>query len=133
MHALFASAFSVNPDTSHDVLAVYIKSTPAQGGLPTDPQRIDVPVRFWPSSPYLALAVIFGSLLGFGLRLLIPEADPTGGAAAPVPAPVPNQRRLPTWTRDLLLSFATAIIVEIVGLILFNPPNTPAIVYGFAL
>jgi hypothetical protein len=133
LYALFESAFSVNPNLSHDVLAVYISSTPGQGGQPTLPQRIEVPVRFTPSFIYLVLAVILGSLIGFGVRLLIPVPDSPAGAAAPALNVPIKRRQFPKWAQDLLLSLAIAAIVELLGLVLFNPPNTPAVVYGFSL
>jgi hypothetical protein len=130
LYALFESAFSLNPKQSHDVLAVYVTSTPGLGGLPSLPQRIEVPVRFTPSFLYLAFAVILGSLIGFAVRRLIPDAP--SSAAAPAAAP-PESARFPRWGRDLLLSVATAVVVEFVGLILYNPPNTSITVFGFSL
>lgn len=127
LYALFSSAFSLNSSQAHDVLAVYITSTPGQGGLPSQTQPpILVPVRFWPNGIYLAFAVLLGSLFGFGIRCLIPPA------AANAPAP-PAPGRFPRWARDLLLSIATAAVVEIVGLIIYNPPTTSVVVFGFSL
>ncbi|MGA3161724.1 MAG: hypothetical protein ABSC77_10955 [Terracidiphilus sp.] len=131
-YALFASAFSLNPNQAHDVLDVYITSTPDLGGLSSQTQPpIHVPVRFWPSWYYLAFAVLLGSLIGFGIRRLLPAATPNTAAASP--APVPSQGRFPQWGRDLLLSVATAAIVEIAGLILYNPPTTAVVIFGFSL
>ena len=127
LYALFASAFSLNPNQAHDTLAVYITSTPGQGGLSVR-QQIEVPVRFTPNPFYLALAVLLGSLIGFGIRRLIPPV--ASCAADPVQ---PSQGRLPQWVRDLLLSIATAAVVEIVGLIVYNPPTTSVVVFGFSL
>ena len=124
---MFASAFSLNPNQAHDTLAVYITSTPGQGGLSVR-QQIEVPVRFTPNPFYLALAVLLGSLIGFGIRRLIPPV--ASCAADPVQ---PSQGRLPQWVRDLLLSIATAAVVEIVGLIVYNPPTTSVVVFGFSL
>ncbi|MFY9852294.1 MAG: hypothetical protein WAK26_00270 [Terracidiphilus sp.] len=130
LFALYASAFAVDPHKAHDTLAVYVTSTPGQGGLPSLPQKIEIPVRFSPSFLYLASAVILGSLLGFGIRRLIPAAasDAAAGAAA-----VPATGRFPRWARDLLLSVATAVIVELFGLVLFNNTNTSVVVFGFSL
>jgi hypothetical protein len=133
LHALFASAFAVNPRKSHDVLAVYVTSTPGQGGIQGLPQRLEVPIRFTPSFLFLASAIILGSLIGFAIRRLIPGTDSkaAGGDAAP-PAEA-GQGRFPRWVRDLLLSVATAVVVEIVGLILFSNTNTSVVVFGFSL
>ena len=128
LYALYASAFAVDPHKSQDTLAVYVTSTPGQGGLPSLPQKIEVPVRFSPSFLYLASAVILGSLIGFGVRRLIPVTPSDAGAA---PAPVTG--RFPRWARDLLLSVATAVIVELFGLVLFNNTNTNVVVFGFSL
>jgi hypothetical protein len=128
LHALFSSAFVVNPHQPHDTLAVYITSTPDQGGLPSS-QEIDVPVRFTPSFLYLASAVILGSLIGFGIRRLIPASDPKTDDSGTAPA----EGRLPRWARDLLLSVATAVLVELFGLVLFNNTNTSVVVFGFSL
>jgi hypothetical protein len=128
LYALFSSAFSLNASQAHDVLAVYVTSTPGQGGLPGLPQRIDVPVRFTPSPFYLFFAVLLGALIGFGIRCLIPPA-----AAKPGDPAQPPQGRFPRWARDLLLSIATAAVVEIVGLIIYNPPTTSVVIFGFSL
>ncbi|MGD0832177.1 MAG: hypothetical protein ABR907_14635 [Terracidiphilus sp.] len=128
LYALFASAFSLNPLQSHDVLAVYITSTPGLGGLPGLPQRIEVPVRFTPSPFYLFFAVLLGALIGFCIRCLIPPPPAKPGDPAP-----PAQGRFPRWARDLLLSVITAAVVEIVGLIIYNPPTTSVVVFGFSL
>jgi hypothetical protein len=129
LYALYASAFAVDPHKSQDTLAVYVTSTPGQGGLPSLPQKIEVPVRFSPSFLYLASAVILGSLIGFGVRRLIPAtaSDADTGTAAPATG------RFPRWARDLLLSVATAVIVELFGLVLFNNTNTSVVVFGFSL
>jgi hypothetical protein len=128
LYALYTSAFAVDPHKAHDTLDVNLTSTPGQGGLPSLPQKIEVPVRFSPSFLFLASAVILGSLIGFGVRRLIPDAPSDAGAAA---APVTG--RFPRWARDLLLSVATAIIVELFGLVLFNNTNTSVVVFGFSL
>jgi hypothetical protein len=129
LYALFASAFAVDPHKSQDTLTVSVTSTPGQGGLPSLPQKIDVPVRFSPSFLYLASAVILGALIGFGIRRLIPAS--AAGSAAGDAAPAGG--RFPRWARDLLLSVATAVIVELFGLVLFNSTNTSVIVFGFSL
>jgi len=130
LYALYASAFAVDPHKSQDTLAVYVTSTPGQGGLPSLPQKIEIPVRFSPSFLYLASAVILGSLIGFGVRRLIPAAASDAAASA---AAVPAMGRFPRWARDLLLSVATAVIVELFGLVLFNNTNTSVVVFGFSL
>jgi hypothetical protein len=130
LYALYASAFAVDPHKSQDTLAVYVTSTPGQGGLPSLPQKIEIPVRFSPSFLYLASAVIVGSLIGFGIRRLIPAAASDAAASA---AAVPATGRFPRWARDLLLSVATAVIVELFGLVLFNNTNTSVVVFGFSL
>jgi len=130
LYALYASAFAVDPHKSQDTLAVYVTSTPGQGGLPSLPQKIEIPVRFSPSFLYLASAVILGSLIGFGIRRLIP-ATASDAAANATAEPVTG--RFPRWARDLLLSVATAVIVELFGLVLFNNTNTSVVVFGFSL
>jgi hypothetical protein len=134
IHALFTSAFAVDPRKAHDTLAVYITGTPGQGGLTSLPQEIDVPVRFTPSFLFLASAVIAGALIGFGIRRLIPMVAPAGGASAPDPGAAAASSSGPRGlVRDLVLSIATASVVEVVGLILFNTTNTSVIVFGFSL
>jgi hypothetical protein len=134
IHALFTSAFAVDPRKAHDTLAVYITGTPGQGGLTSLPQEIDVPVRFTPSFLFLASAVIAGALIGFGIRRLIPMVAPAGGTSAPDPGAAAGGSSGPRGlVRDLVLSIATASVVEVVGLILFNTTNTSVIVFGFSL
>lgn len=133
LYALFASAFAVDPRKSQDTLAVNITSTPGQGGLPSLPQKIEVPVRFSPSFLYLSSAVILGALIGFGIRRLISVTASSAAAGDAVPAAAPSRGRFPQWARDLLLSVATAVVVEIFGLVLFNSTNTSVIVFGFSL
>jgi hypothetical protein len=135
IHALFTSAFAVDPRKAHDTLAVYITGTPGQGGLTSLPQQIDVPVRFTPSFIFLASAVIVGALIGFGIRRLIPMVAPAGGAGAPDAggAAGGSQQGPRGLVRDLVLSIATAAVVEVVGLILFNTTNTSVVVFGFSL
>jgi hypothetical protein len=130
LYALYASAFAVDPHKSQDILTVYITSTPGQGGLPSLPQKIEIPVRFSPSFLYLASAVILGSLIGFGIRRLIPATAPDAAAGT---AAAPATGRFPRWARDLILSIATAVIVEIFGLVLFNNTNTSVVFFGFSL
>ncbi|HUD73979.1 MAG TPA: hypothetical protein VMQ76_02830, partial [Terracidiphilus sp.] len=130
LYALYASAFAVDPHKSQDTLAVYVTSTPGQGGLPSLPQKIEIPVRFSPSFLYLASAVILGSLIGFGIRRLIPATAPDAAAGT---AAAPATGRFPRWARDLILSIATAVIVEIFGLVLFNNTNTSVVFFGFSL
>jgi len=125
LYALYASAFAVDPHKSQDILTVYITSTPGQGGLPSLPQKVEIPVRFSPSFLFLASAVILGSLIGFGIRRLIPATAPDAAA--------PATGRFPRWARDLLLSIATAVIAEIFGLVLFNNTNTSVVFFGFSL
>ena len=127
LYALFESAFSLNPSQAHDVLAVTITSTPGQKGLPVQ-QKIVVPVRFTPDAIYLALAVLLGSLIGFGIRRLIPASASDDAAPAE-----PALKALPRWGRDLLLSVATAALVEVAGLILYKPPTTSIVIFGFSL
>jgi hypothetical protein len=133
VHALFASAFTVNSQKAHDVLVVNVASTPGQGGIPSLPQPIEVSVRFTPSFLFLASAVILGSLIGFGIRRLIPASPPKAAANEPAPAAEADTGRFPKWLRDLLLSVAIAAVVEIAGLILFNNTNTSVVVFGFPL
>jgi hypothetical protein len=73
--------------------------------------------------------VILGSLIGFGIRRLIPASDPKTDDSGTAPA----EGRLPRWARDLLLSVATAVLVELFGLVLFNNTNTSVVVFGFSL
>ncbi len=129
LYALFTSAFAVDPHKSQDTLAVDVTSTPGQGGLPTLPQKIEVPVRFSPSFLYLASAVILGALIGFGIRRLIPATLSNTADSSTTPA----GGRFPRWVRDLLLSVATAVLVELFGLVLFNSTNTSVVVFGFSL
>jgi hypothetical protein len=133
LYALFTSAFAVDPHKSQDTLAINIISTPGQGGLPTLPQKIDVPIRFSPSFLYLASAVILGALIGFGIRRLIPATAPNAAADAADSSAAPAGGRFPRWVRDLLLSVATAVVVELFGLVLFNSTNTSVVVFGFSL
>jgi hypothetical protein len=133
LYALYASAFAVDPHKSQDTLAVYVTSTPGQGGLPSLPQKIEIPVRFSPSFLYLASAVILGSLIGFGIRRLIPATAPDAAAGAASSSAAPVTGRFPRWARDLLLSIATAVIVELFGLVLFNNTNTSVVFFGFSL